>query len=151
MRGEESQNEFSYWKRPWHKWLILAAAILQLLGFWMNLREYHDISAAGILSASGWAEYAAAKMWQCAMSGILFICFSGMFLTGLFVRSQRAAHLAEGVLLLLLFFAWGTAGLALHLFSPGAKRLFGVLILFIALGGAVHSFWKYGKKETFSP
>jgi len=146
MRGEEKQEGFSYWKRPWHKWLILAAAVLQLLCLWMNIQEYHSISAAGILSASQWADYAASKIWQCAMNGVMLTCFFGTFLIGVFVQSQRAARLAEGVLLLLLSFAWGAAGFALHLFSPDLRGLFGVLILLIAFGGAVYDLWRCRKK-----
>lgn len=147
MRGGENQDGFSFWKRPWHKWLILAAAILQLLCLWMNMREYSDISAAGILSDSEWADYAASKIWECAMNGLLLSCFSGTFLIGIFVQSQRAAWLAEGVYLLLLSFAWGLTGFALHLFSPDRKGLFVVSILLIAVGGAVHSFYQYRKSR----
>ncbi len=142
----EKRDGFSYWKRPWYKWLILATAILQLLCLWMNIREYHRIFTAGILSASEWAGYAASKKWQCAINGVLSSCFLGTFLIGIFAQSQRAARLAESVLLLLLSLAWGAAGFVLHLFTPSMKGLFWVLILLIAFGGAVHGFWQYRKK-----
>lgn len=79
----EHSNGFTYWKRPWYQWLILAAAILQLLCLWINLQEYHDLSAAGILTGSAWADYAAQKRSQCALNGLLAACFSGHFLIGM--------------------------------------------------------------------
>lgn len=62
---EGKRDGFTYWKRPWHKWVILVAALLQLLCLWMNLQEYNRISDAGFLSASEWADYAAQKGLQC--------------------------------------------------------------------------------------
>lgn len=146
MYGGKKRDGYTYWKRSWHKWLILAAAILQLLCLWMNVREYREYAAAGILSASAWAVYAAQKIWQCALNGVMAACFSGVFLIGMFAQSQRAARLAEGVLLLLLAAACGGAGMALHLFSRSGKGLLWVLILLIALGGAAYDLWQYRKK-----
>ena len=60
----KTDNGFTYWNRPWQKWAVLTAAVLQLLCLWMNIREYNSISAAGILSASQWAEYAAQKAFD---------------------------------------------------------------------------------------
>ena len=93
----EHSNGFTYWKRPWYQWLILAAAILQLLCLWMNLQEYHDLSAVGILTGSAWADYAAQKRSQCALNGLLAACFSGHFLIGICAHSPKAARLAEGI------------------------------------------------------
>lgn len=135
----EHSNGFTYWKRPWYQWLILAAAILQLLCLWMNLQEYRDLSAAGILSDHAWTGYASQRRLQCALNGVMAACFSGHFLIGILARSQRAARLAEGIFLLLLALAWGAAGLALQLFSPNGKGALCVLILVSALAGAVYS------------
>lgn len=146
MHDMKKSNGFTYWKRPWHKWLILATAVLQLLCLWMNIREYHNVSAAGILSVSEWASYAAQKNFQCALNGMMAACFLGIFLIGILAHSQKVARPAEGILLLLLAFAWGVTGLALRLFSLSGKGLFGVLILILALGGAAYDLLKYRKK-----
>ena len=66
---------FSYWKRPWHKWLILAAAVLQLLNLWLNLRQYRQVVAAGVFSAAEMASYAHDTALRCAFSGLLAACF----------------------------------------------------------------------------
>lgn len=125
MRGGK-QDGFTYWKRPWDKWLILAAALLELLSLWMNLQEYNRISAAGFLSASEWADYAAQKGLQCGLNGILATSFFGIFFIGAFVRSQRRARLAAGVLLLLLALAWeGGRGCVASGLAKRARLLLG--------------------------
>ena len=142
----KTDNGFTYWNRPWQKWAVLTAAVLQLLCLWMNIREYNSISAAGILSASQWAEYAAQKSFQCVLNGMVAAYFSGIFLIGILVHSQKAARLAEGILLLLLAFAWGAAGFALPLFSLNGRGIFGVLLLVLMLAGAAYGLWQYRKE-----
>ena len=137
---------FTYWKRPWHKWIILAAAILQLLCLWMNLREYNDIAAVGILNASEWASFAVQKIFQCALNGITAACFFGFFLIGILVHSQKALRLAEGILLLFLAFAWGATGLSLQLFSLHGKGLFSIILFILMLAGAAYGFLQWRKK-----
>ena len=109
MRHKQSSqtNGFSFWKRPVHKWFVLLAGLLNLLSLWLSIREYRRIAAAGILSPSQWSEYTAQKHWQFALSGMLVLYFFGEFLLGYFVRCQRSAQLANGVLLLLLASLWG--------------------------------------------
>ena len=146
MNVTEKQDGFTYWKRSWHKWLILAVAIIQLLCLWMNVQEYNKIFRAGILNDTEWADYAASKIWQCALNGVMAGCFLGTFLIGIFAKCQRTARLLEGMLLLLLFFVCGTVGFTLHIFSLSGKGLVWTLILLIAFGGAIYDFWQY-KKE----
>ena len=73
-------------------------------------------------------------------------CFSGIFLIGILVRSQKAARLAEGILLLLLAFAWGVEGVALPLFLLNGRGAFGVLFPVLMLAGAAYGFWQYRKE-----
>lgn len=143
----ENSTGHTYWKRPWHKWLILATAILQLLCLWMNLREYRSISAAGILSDPAWTDYAAQKRLQCALNGMMAACFSGHFLIGVLARSPKTARLAEGLLLLLLALAWAAACLVLQLFSRNGKGALAALILVSALAGAVCCLLQYRKNR----
>lgn len=146
MYDAKKRSEFTYWKRPWHKWLVLVAALSQLLCLWMNIQEYNDISRAGILSASELASYMAHKNWQCAINGVLVVCFLGTFLIGLFARNPKVARLMEGFLLLLLALAWGVAGIVLQLLSSSSRGLFWAVILLIAFGGAAHNLLQYRKK-----
>lgn len=146
MYDGEKRSDFIYWKRPWQKWVILVAALLQLLCLWMNIQEYNDILNAGILSPSEWANYASQKIWQCAINVLMTACLMGVFLVGVFARSKKAAQLMEGLLLLLFALAWGVAGFALHPFSSIGRGLFWSIILLISFGGAVHGFWQYSRE-----
>lgn len=141
--NNREHTEFTFWKRPWHKWVFFTGALLGFLSLWMNIQEYNDISRAGILGASEWAAYASGKNRQCALNGMQIIYFSGVFLIGAFARSQKAVRLMECLLLLFLALAWSVAGAALHLISPDGNGLFWVFILLLALGGAVYSFLRY--------
>ena len=146
MRNIKSHSEFTYWKRPWHKWLVLVAALSQLLCLWMNIQEYNNISRAGVLSVSELTSYVSQKNWQCAINGVLATCFLGTFLIGIFARSQKGVRLSEGLLLLCLALAWGVAGFTLHFISLSYKGIFWLLILLIAFGGAVHNILQYHKE-----
>ena len=68
---DKKRTEFIYWNRPWHKWVVLVATLLQLPGLWMNIQEYNNISKIEILSAAEWASYASQKYWQCAIRACL--------------------------------------------------------------------------------
>lgn len=142
----KKRSELTYWKRPWHKWAILIAALAQLLCLWMNIQEYNQISKTGFLTASEWTNYVSQKNWQCSISGLLIACFLGIFLIGIFARSPQMAKLLETLLLLLVTLAWGVTGFTLHLFSSCSKGTFWSLILLIAFGGTVHNLLQYRKK-----
>ena len=142
MRHQQSSqtNGFSFWKRPVHKWFVLLAGLLNLLSLWLSIREYRRIAAAGILSPSQWSEYTAQKHWQFALSGMLVLYFFGEFLLGYFVRCQRSAQLANGVLLLLLASLWGAAGFGMHLAVPGWREGLWLSLLILALICALSNF-----------
>ena len=137
MHGAKNEDRYTYWKRPWHKWIILAAAVIQLLCLWMDIRKYRDISAAGVLSLSEWERFSAQQLFLCALNGLMAVCFLGIVSIGVLARSQKAARLAEGIFLLLLAAAWGAAGPALHLFSSNGKGIFWTFIWILMVGGAV--------------
>jgi len=145
MNKIEKQDNFTFWKRPWYKWVVLAAAILQLLDLLINIYEYVKISAIGILSPSEWADYAPSQIWQCAMNGVLIICFWGVFFIGVFAKSQKSAWLAESVVLFILSFACLTSGFPLHLFSLSFKGFCWLFILLLSFAEAVRYFLKYKK------
>lgn len=138
-------DKFAYWKRPWHKWIVLTAGVLQLVFLWMNIREYNGISSAGILSASAWADFAAWKHLQCSINGILAVLLMGFFAIGVSAGTQKKARLAESVLMLLSASGWIAAGAVLHMFSSDGKGLVFILIFLLTLAASAYSFCKYKK------
>lgn len=147
MYNRNECNGFTYWKRPWHKWLVLAAGVMQLICLWMNIREYQEIAAAGIFSAAELANIASSKYLQCALNGLLAGIFFGTILIGMCVRSKRESRRAEGILFLVLSVVWGTAGAILHTFSLSGRGISWVLILLLMLGGTVYGLWGCWRKE----
>ena len=143
----ERLRDFTYWKRPWHKWFVLLAGILQVVVLLLNIQEYQDIAKAKILSSSAWESYAARQSLQCAINGLTAAIFWGEFLIGIFAGSKRTARMAEGVLLLVLTLLWGIAGFALGLTTQGGTRVIWGLLLLTALCGTIHAFWKSQNSE----
>lgn len=149
MKHTEQAQPFTYWKRPWGKWCILAAGLLQLAALWGNIgeyRQYQDLAARGVISPSLLATLAADCNYSCALNGMAAAGFLSVFLIGCFARSQRAARLAEGCSLLGLALVWSVMGFGLGLaVSDGQKILWAVFLLLFAAGGA-YSLWKVRSK-----
>lgn len=141
----EKVNGYTYWKRPWHKWVMLTGAILQLICLCINISEYKNIYTAGILNANEWVVYAAQKNFQCAINGLIAVCFLGSFIIGIFTRSKKMTYIVDCVFLIILSFLWITLGILLGMFLPDFKGVFWVFIVFLELGGACYSFLQYKK------
>ena len=41
----QKTRSYTYWKKPWAKWCVLAAGLLQLLALWINLNDYRQVSS----------------------------------------------------------------------------------------------------------
>nr|WP_325239360.1 hypothetical protein [uncultured Oscillibacter sp.] len=144
MDNTKKHEQFSFWKYPWQKWLVLAAALSQILCLWGNILEYKKMSRVGIFGASELAAYALERNWSCALNGLLIVCLLGTLLVGALARSRRIAWLMECLFLLILAFVWGTVCFAFRLF-PSNTRVPAVFLLLLFLGGAGYNLWKYHK------
>ncbi len=134
---------YSYWKRPWIKWGLLVGGISELLLLWANIRNYRLFAGSDFFTAAQWAELGAGLAAERAVNGVLACCLLGSFLVGILAGSERAARLAQGVLLLLMALSLGAAGLGLGLFSVSKWGAFFLAIFLLCLGGAVYDLWKY--------
>ena len=38
MEEGNRSEQFTYWKHPWGKWLVLAAAVIPIINLWIMLR-----------------------------------------------------------------------------------------------------------------
>ena len=142
MSDGEGRSAYTYWKRPWHKWLIFALGLLQFVFLWMTIREYRDISQAGIFSDAAWERYASMTYLQCVARGVLGIDFLGVFLIGALSRSRRQAKRRESLLLLAVGLAWCAGAPSVRLLSVGARWVW-ALFLAAALAGAAYGFVRY--------
>lgn len=138
-------DTFTYWKRPWHKWVILGTAALQLLCLWTNWQDYRNSQTEELLSIPIRAIYAAQQRLSCACSGLLAAVFLGHFLIGCLARSQRTARLAEAVLYPMLTLAWGVAGIVLDLTTNKTTLFFWCLILLAAIFSSFYALHQYRK------
>lgn len=149
MLNLEKSSTFTYWKQPWHKWIILATAILQIFSLCMEIGEYKKISAAGILSSSALENYTLGHNLKCASRVFLTILFLGTFLIGSFARNKKQDKMAESGLCLLTALLWGAAGFIFRFASPNRIGVFWIILLLFTLGGGIYTFWREKKKSSF--
>lgn len=143
-------KSFAFWKRPWHRWLILAAAAVQLLACGVGVATYLDIADAGprIMSAEEWAEYSAGMALSCSAQALCAASFFSMFLIGALAKRSSAANKAAGILLLIVALCWGLGGLAFGLATSKTRLFFWLLVLAVALIGGLYSLRKSRKERA---
>lgn len=144
MKKDTGGENFTYWKRPWAKWCVLAGALLQIPGISGRLREYRLISAGELLGELAKAEYAERAKFGLACSGILMAVLLGAFCIGCLARSKRQARLAESVLFLVMAAAWAGAYFLLGMHTRG---LIWAVFLVMLLGSGGYSFWEWKKEK----
>lgn len=148
---EQTQKPYSYWKKPWHPWLFLGAAAIQLALLGMSVRQYRRVAEAGVLSGAEWAAFAAREQTRWALCGILAACLLGMVLIGALVHSRQSARLAEGILFLILALGWGITLVPQGLSSGGMTGVFASLGLLLILGNAIWRLRSWQKNRTSRP
>lgn len=144
MKKDTGGENFTYWKRPWAKWCVLAGAVLQLAAMEMKLREYRTVVDSGVFSEQVRAEYIAGTRLSLACSGLLAAMLLGAFCIGCLARGKRQARLAESVLFLVLAAAWAGAYFLLGMHTRGVIWAFFLVML---LGSGGYSFWEWKKEK----
>ena len=113
-------EKYNYWKKPWHKWAVLGGAILQMIGLYLRIQEYRDISRpeirAQLFSESGWESYVTQQYFQFSISIIMICLFLGCFVIGIYSRSKRTSDISTGVLLIIFTLFWCVVGLRFQSF-----------------------------------
>ena len=122
------QTPFTYWKRPYHQWVVLTTGLLQLLCLFLNLKNLNDVIRVGLMDP----HY---NVLQCALSGMMAGIFLGMFVVGRLSKSRRSAQIAGAVLPSLLLLVWLWVGLGLELaLIPETRGIWLFLAVLIPLG-----------------
>ena len=131
-------QEKSGWRRPWHRWCVLAAGLLQLCVLRSYIQEWRQLAA--LVSPE---ELDAAHMgFRCGLCGLLAGIFLGEFLIKSLVSSQRGNRLAEGILLLSLTIAWIVVRAVLPIYW-----IWWAFYFLLLLCGSIWSFWKYWRNK----
>ena len=144
----QEKRSYTYWKKPWAKWCVLAAGLLQLLALWMNLNDYRRVSAVWehIMSEDAWKSYALETLFSCSLEGFMAALFFGCLLAGGLARSERTARRNDGIMLLIWAMLWGAARLCFpQLQYIGREIFWWWFLFFVALGGGIFSLFRSRK------
>lgn len=141
----DSNQKFSYWKRPWQKWMILAAAVSEALVLWYNVKEYRMVLSLDIFSPEELGRYAIQQKSAFLLYGLVVAALIGILIIGAVVRSKKAARLAESVLLLGMAAVLG-AWLAVWNQAISGVWVF-IVLLATTLVGGIYTFYLYCKEK----
>lgn len=95
----DSNCNFSYWKKPWHKWMVLAVGAMQLPLLYTKIQDYKKIIKADIFSPQELSQYIMQQKFSCMVTILVAVCFFVTFFIGSFSKSKKAAKLAESILM----------------------------------------------------
>lgn len=145
----EDSKSFIYWKRAWQKWLTLAAGVLQVISLWLNMQKYREIAKVKdlIFSSAAWTDYALQQTFLCTFNGFSAAFFFGIFFVGILARSQKAARISEGLIVLILTFLWGGIGFILPIRSQIGITILWVGLLLSLFVGSMYALWKIKHNE----
>lgn len=134
--------------RPWARWLLLAAAVIELWLIGYGIWEYRRIAAADTFSPETLAVWAAGERFRWLICGTLALEFLFYFLTWKTARDSQRMRLAEAVLYGLMAAVWLTGACWLPFSAlEGWKKLLWGLMTLIAAGGMAHSLSALKKRD----
>jgi len=142
--NRHDSTDFSYWKKPWHKHILLLMVILEVIQLISGITDLRELKEAAVFSTEFMAEYELTQKARFALDGSMAAVFLAMLVIGETARSKASARLAEGIALTVWAVVWIAAGTVLGLFDLNAGiGVFGWVIALIALAGAAHSYWSW--------
>lgn len=133
---------YTFWKRPWHKAVALAAPIVDVLMVVSLVSEYRNVVNADILSPDALVAYSLRMASQIAVWSLLAVLLAGLFIVGCIAKSERFARLAQGALMLLFAAAMLVAGAILGMFTKGLPGALLVICAAVGLAGGIASIRK---------
>jgi hypothetical protein len=145
LSDQTPSEEFSYWKRPWQKWLFLVASVLQFVLLFMNIQDYSEVAATQIFSPDAWDRYALQQTFRISLHAHSGIVFLAVFLIGTFAKTKRQSKKAESLLLITLAVAWIITGMLYSFSSQETTKLIWILLILLMSFGAIFSVYKYYK------
>lgn len=82
-KEKNQADNYVGWKKPWHKWVVLTAGIVQLIRFFVDVNEYREIANSGIFSDTAWEMYAMLKREQFSIKLLSAVCLLIIFVIGI--------------------------------------------------------------------
>ena len=149
MKNSKASEPFTYWKRPWGRWIVLAAAAAQLICLWQSISDYQTISELGdsIFSADAFEKWKTEQLFQCSLYGIATVIFLGAFLIGTLSHSKRTATMAEGFLLFLIGISWLMTGLIFDFVSLKNWKILWLLVIGCMVAVGIYCIWESRRSE----
>ncbi len=143
--SEKPKEEFTFWKRPWAKWIVFVAAFFQFSNLFFTIKDYKKIAAANILSPSEWENYAFRERFSITLMAFTGAVFLIIFLTGFFVKSKSEMQQAEKMTLITLTLAWAIAGLLLRFPSQQSTGIIWFVSLILLISLSIYTFFRKQK------
>ena len=146
----DSKPDFTYWKHPWQKWLLLLAAGLVLIGLVQLLSDFRELTAVGdrIFSPDLLARTLAAAKMRLLLNGLLLIACVWSLLTGLLAHRKQSARFSELVLALVLTAVYGIGLKSSWTLLPDRWFWSLVLAILAALTLCQAVVWSRSRKQT---
>lgn len=136
-------NEFVYWKKTWHRWMVLGAVVLQVIALYLKIHDFQQISRPEIrnqiFSQVGWETYAANQYFQYALIIMTICIFLYSFIIGFFVHSKKTLNVSMSILWIIVTLLWGIVGFAIPVFGNKTNMIIWLFILLISFAATVFS------------
>lgn len=136
-------NEFVYWKKPWHRWMVLGAVVLQAIALYLKIQDFQKISRPEIrnqiFSQLGWETYVADQHFQFALSIMMICIFLYSFIIGFFVHSKKTLDVSMSILWIIVTLFWGIVGFVIPVFGDKTNMTIWLIILLISFVATIFS------------
>ena len=140
------QNNFSYWKYPLQKWLILLLGLFQIPLLAENIKDFRFSLHTNIFSPEALSAYQNSSLSELVVSVFILCTTVGFFLIGAFCRSRKTARLFESILL---FACAGLAAIGLYpLWAFKTPFFLCLFLLLLSLLLGAFSLHQYGKEKA---
>ena len=149
MKNDSSPEQFTYWKRPWGKWIVLLIAAVEFVCLWRSISAYQEFSGVmeQIFSTNEFEKWKIKKLFQCSTYGIATAIFLGEFLIGTLSHRKRTAEMAGGLLLLIVGVSWLIIGFILGFGALDNWKIFWLLLNSCAIAIGIYFMWKSWRSE----
>lgn len=132
-------------RRPWVRWLLLTAGVLELCTVWYGVNTWLELSAVAeqISSPDAWTAATAQTRLHWAVCAVMaFLCLF-QFATWTLPQEEWRVARREGLCLCALALCWGGSALLFPLGAlPTNRKVFWAVLLLATAGGGAYSLWK---------